>query len=385
MKKINVLYLSTTGQGGATFSLFNMINSIKEHIHPIVVFPDKNGVYQMFVDNGIECIVVPFQEEIFYAGQFRNFPTIQKCRFLGGRLRNIIKWNLFFNRCVKKKLGIRKIHIVHTNNGSVDLGPSLAKALNAKHIWHLREFQDLDFDAHPFFGWKRFYSKLYRSDAIIAITKAIAEHFHILNGQHNGMFLWNAVAKKNDAVYINNKENYICFVASLISPGKGLHDLLKAYAKSELPNAGITIRIAGEIKDSNYKKEIADLITKSGIEPHIEWLGFCKEPKKLISNAKALVMPSAYEALGRVAIEAMFYGCPTIAHNSGGPKEFIENRETGYLFNDTEELINILNHVYRNDQNNLIRKSMDFAVRNFSEETYANKILTIYKHVLGYQ
>ena len=64
MEKINVLYLSNTGKGGATFSLLNLITSVKEYITPIVVFPNTEGVYSMFVNKGIECIVVPFQEEI---------------------------------------------------------------------------------------------------------------------------------------------------------------------------------------------------------------------------------------------------------------------------------------------------------------------------------
>lgn len=383
MKKFNVLYLSTTGQGGATFSLFNMINSIKEHIRPIVVFPDTDGVYQMFADSGIECIVVPFQEEIFYAGQFRHFPLSQKVRFLGGRFRNIIRWNIFFNRRVKKKLGTTRIDIVHTNNGAVDLGPSLAKTLNARHIWHLREFQDLDFEARPFFGWKRFYSKLYDSNAVIAITKAIAQRFSVMNGANKCFVLWNGVAKKSDATCIADKDNYICFVASLISPGKGLHDLLKAYAKSTLSNAGTSLKIAGEFKDLGYKDEILELITQLGIGTHIEWLGFCNKPKGLISKAKALVMPSENEALGRVAIEAMFYGCPTIARNSGGPKEFISDKETGYLFDNVDDLAQILDNVCSTDQKKLIADSQSFAVNNFSEEVYAEKIINIYEKVVN--
>lgn len=382
MEKINVLYLSNTGKGGATFSLLNLITSVKEYITPIVVFPNTEGVYSMFVNKGIECIVVPFQEEIFYSGQFRLFGLVQKVRFLLGRFRNILTWNLLFDRRVRKKLGARKVDIVHTNNGAIDLGCSLARSLGAKHVWHLREFQDLDFEAHPFFGWKRFYSRLYASDAVIGITKAIADHFNIMSNCKNGMYIWNAVASKKDVLYIKDKENYICFIASVISPGKGLHDLLKAYSLSMLPGKGFVLKIIGRVEDDNYKRILDGLICESGIKDNIEWIGYCKSIKDVISRSKALVMPSVNEALGRVAVEAMFYGCPAIARRSGGPTEYIVDKMNGYLFDDIEDLTEILNNVCFESQDKLIIRSQEFAVDNFSEEVYALKIMNVYKKLV---
>jgi len=38
-----------------------------------------------------------------------------------------------------------------------------------------------------------------------------------------------------------------------------------------------------------------------------------------------------------VPVEAMLYGTPVIAHNSGGPKETVKNDKTGILFNELNE------------------------------------------------
>lgn len=382
MKKINVLYLSTTGKGGATYSLLNMIDAVKQYVNPIVVFPDKNGVYTDFLKKGIECIIVPFQEEIFYAGQFKEYHFIRKIRFILGRIRNLIRWNKKFNANVKKELGNRKIDIVHTNNGAVDLGVSLSKALKAKHVWHLREFQDLDFNARPFFGWKRFNSLLSESDAVICITKAIAKHFNILSNHKNGTFIWNAIAKKEDAVFIKEKSPYICFIASMISPGKGLHDLLAAFSKSELVNKNIKLVVIGRMDDPNYKQRIMNLANDLRITKLITFIDYTNSTKEIISKAMALAMPSESEALGRVMIEAMFYGCPAIARNSGGPAEYITNKKNGFLFNNTDELTEILNIVCSTNQEELIKTSQNFAINNFSEEIYANKILDVYNKVM---
>lgn len=42
--------------------------------------------------------------------------------------------------------------IVHTNSGVTDLGYPLRKVLGARHVVHLREFQDIDFGIEPLTG-----------------------------------------------------------------------------------------------------------------------------------------------------------------------------------------------------------------------------------------
>lgn len=379
---MNVIYLSTTGIGGATLSLLNMVNSVKKYVNPIVVFPDKNGIYSTYMEHGIECIVVPFQEEIFYKGSFLKYPLLQKVRFILGRIRNIMLWNTTFEKKVKAHLNGRHIDIVHTNNGAIGLGFSLARTLNTKHVWHLREFQDIDFDARPFFGWNRFYKNLYASDAVICITTAIANHFKISTNCKHGSVIWNAVASRDEAIYIKDKDNYICFVASVISFGKGLHDLLRAYALSKLKDHDIKLKIVGDINDTDYKKEIFSIVNELKLDNHIVWMGFCKNTKDIISRAKALIMPSLSEALGRVAIEGMFYGCPIIARNSGGPKEYMKDEDIGYLFNNVNELSQKLETVCFTDQTTMIERCQKFAINNFSEEVYSDKIFNLYNEIL---
>ena len=93
-------------------------------------------------------------------------------------------------------------------------------------------------------------------------------------------------------------------------------------------------------------------------------------------------MPSANEALGRVAVEAMFYGCPAVARRSGGPTEYITDKVNGYLFDGIEDLAEILNNICFESQDRLIVKSQEFAIDNFSEEVYALKIMNVYKKII---
>ena len=57
----------------------------------------------------------------------------------------------------------------------------------------------------------------------------------------------------------------------------------------------------------------------------------------LLRQTAVLVIPSAYETFGMVAIEAMAVGTPVIATMSGGPAEIIQNEETGLVCDCSDE------------------------------------------------
>jgi glycosyltransferase involved in cell wall biosynthesis len=69
---------------------------------------------------------------------------------------------------------------------------------------------------------------------------------------------------------------------------------------------------------------------------NIEFLGAVDDETlhTLYTNATALLYPVEDEDFGIVPIEAMGYGVPVIAHNSGGPRETIIDGKTGVLFDN---------------------------------------------------
>ncbi len=68
---------------------------------------------------------------------------------------------------------------------------------------------------------------------------------------------------------------------------------------------------------------------------YIKILGFIKEEKKIayLKGCKALVLATENEDFGITPLEAMFFGKPVIALNSGGFRETVINKKTGLLFN----------------------------------------------------
>jgi glycosyltransferase involved in cell wall biosynthesis len=69
------------------------------------------------------------------------------------------------------------------------------------------------------------------------------------------------------------------------------------------------------------------MTSKLGIEHKVSFEGRVSEERKidLLAGCKMLVMPSIFESLGLAAAEAMSYGKPVIASNSGGLPEVVGN------------------------------------------------------------
>jgi len=69
-----------------------------------------------------------------------------------------------------------------------------------------------------------------------------------------------------------------------------------------------------------------------------EFLGYVEEPTPLLAACRALLVPSASEGFGLVAIEAMAQATPVVGfHESGGLRDVIVNGSTGFLVDDDDE------------------------------------------------
>ena len=94
-------------------------------------------------------------------------------------------------------------------------------------------------------------------------------------------------------------------------------------------------------------------------------------------------MASECEGLGRVTAEAMFYGCPVVAHASGGTLDLVKDGITGYLFHTVDECAKLIRKVCTTDQEQVIMQAQRFAVNNLSQEIYGPKIMEVYESVLN--
>lgn len=378
MKNIRVLYICHDENefGGSVLSLINILNGIQDFVTPIILFRDKCKVSSYFEAHSFQCVYSEYNK-----WAVRPYPD--KRSFIR-RWASYIKQYLLLRNDAKKvyeDIKDLQIDIVHSNSSTYVVGYFLAKWMNAKHVWHIREILSLFFEMMPIIGWKWMRLLLRKTDQVICITEAVAKHWQIYD--YNSVSCkWDAVRKKEDACYLANKESFFLFCSNVIIEKKGAHIAIEAFAKSELWKSGYSLQIVGNIYDNDYKQRLDNLIEQYEITKYVVFLGSTNDVKSFLLKASALLMCSAYEGLGRVTVESMFYGCPVIGHNSGGTSEIITSGENGFLFNNVDECCELIKMVVTNNVEDVIMKAQLFAKNHFSEEEYGKFIMSVYNKII---
>lgn len=113
-----------------------------------------------------------------------------------------------------------------------------------------------------------------------------------------------------------------------LSEQKGLTYLLQAMPKiiKKLPNTNLII--AGEGPDENELKEEAK---KLNIDKNVFFIGPRMDMNKILKFIDIFILPSIWEGLPMIILEAMAAGCPIIATAVGGNATAIHNGVNGRL------------------------------------------------------
>src|ERR1700691_225263 len=102
----------------------------------------------------------------------------------------------------------------------------------------------------------------------------------------------------------------------------------------------VRIRFAGEPGSRTQQAECVHAARKLKLNDRIEWLGGVSEDRKrdLYAHCLGVVFPPADEDYGCVTLEAMLSSKPVITcSDSGGPLEFVLDRQTGLVAQPTSE------------------------------------------------
>lgn len=374
--KYKILFLSHEqgkGIGGSTYSLFQMIKSLEGKIDAVVVSRPGDAL-NFLREKGIKCYVpkFPIRLQVWYKKKSHWGIIERVIRIVYHYLMNVLASVCLFYRFRGK------IDIVHTNSAVLDVGFIVAKFLHAKHVWHLREFMNLDHDLEPLLGWNRVYKLSQKSDAIVSISHSIAEHYRI---DALGTVIYDAVFKEADIREIQAKEKYFLYAGGG-KIKKGLFDAIRVFQFFSMEHPEYQLYITGNIK----KEELVRLEKILMNNQNVVLLGFRPDLDELMRKASAFWMCSHFEALGRVTIEAMFYGCPVIGFDSAGTSELIQNGITGWLYKNDDDFLYCINKIVEDSNNTIetiVQQAQRFALETFSEEVYRKKIIDLYNNIMS--
>jgi glycosyltransferase involved in cell wall biosynthesis len=162
---------------------------------------------------------------------------------------------------------------------------------------------------------------------------------------------------------------------------KGVDILLQALAT--LPQTD-TLLIAGE---GSERQALVDLTVALGLAERVEFLGFRSDVQRLMEQADCVVLPSRWEGLPLVALEAMAVAAPVVATTVGGIPEVVEHAVTGWLVppEDPVHLARALSQVLsdRPVARQVGRQARKRIIESYSVTHAAQKTMRLYAELLG--
>ncbi|GGZ38014.1 glycosyl transferase family 1 [Echinicola pacifica] len=177
-------------------------------------------------------------------------------------------------------------------------------------------------------------------NAVVGISNSIlskfTQHDYFQNALQARIFnTRNIPDKGNRPHWIKGKPLKFGYLGTL-SQIKGLEWLMESFKEMSFP---AELLIAGSGKEE-YVNQLKSLATDQ-----IQFVGYVN-PAEFLQEIDVLVVPSLWEEpLGMVAIEALAYHRPVIAHKSGGLQETVKDKENGlYCYaNHPESLTEAMN------------------------------------------
>lgn len=374
---MNILYvISATFMGGATISFLTLIKGIKEKgINVFVIIPDDRKEFTMVLNKlGIKYFVTSID--------FSVYPRVKSKWDYIRFTKNLFHKFYRIRKAEKEIIQIVKsldIDIIHTNVGPIRVGYNCAKKLKIPHVWHIREYGDLDFNMHEI-PTKSYFQKLLKNSYVITITQDLLR-YNKLESSPNACVIYNGVMCKKEASYNPLKEKYF-LCASRISPEKGIHEVIKIFGEFCKNNKDFKLKILGAGADA-YINELKRIAKEAGCLERVEFLGFQKNIKDYMTKATALVVASKSEGFGRMTAEAYFCGCLVVGRNTAGTKEIL-NETGGFPFNNSQEMLEQLVNVSELDANkykNMAMYAQHKAIELYSNESYIDSVYELYEKI----
>jgi glycogen(starch) synthase len=119
----------------------------------------------------------------------------------------------------------------------------------------------------------------------------------------------------------------VVFLGRLVR-SKGVDTLVQAVARLRAQEAEVVL-----VGDGPARAEVEAAARRLGVSERVHVTGFVPHDRTpaVLASADLLVLPSFYEELGTVLVEALQVGLPTVATRVGGVPEVVEHERNGLL------------------------------------------------------
>lgn len=342
-KKIKIIYiLPSMARGGAERFLLDLLNNLdREKFSPSIILFKTKG-------------------EWFDELSSLNLPiyTFTKTTLLG--IGNF--WEIY--QIIKRV----KPQIVHTQLGG-DIRGRLAATLA-----HVKIIISTEQNINKGEAWWQHLAKIISSfwvDSVVAISPAVATDMrqrYFLAAKKCELIVPNGINLQKFPYQENRPLQKTILVGAIgrLTEQKGFDLLISAWQKLNPQNAKLFIAGSGEDQEALQAQ-----IQSSKLEKSIELIGDISDTPNFYSKLNLLVIPSRWEGLGIVALEAGACGVPVIASDIDGLKDII-NVNTGWpvTASNVKKLVDVL-IIALNSLDSELTKNKQRSLRALVESTYS--------------
>ena len=173
------------------------------------------------------------------------------------------------------------------------------------------------------------------------------------------------ISNFNQAKEFDRNDIKIGYIGRMVKE-KGLRELINALVILKLKYPNIKLILAG---DGKYIDKLKSLAKKLLVENNIVFLGEVNDSRNFYNIVEILVLPSYFEAMPLVLIEAMAAGTVAVASNVGCISEIIVDGYNGFLLSKVSpDLIaqSVIRLIESNELVSKCRRNAYETSRNFS-------------------
>jgi glycosyltransferase involved in cell wall biosynthesis len=323
---------------GANRSLLSLIDGLAPlGAQSFAILPNEGSIIPALNERAIPYLVVShkYWSSVFAAGEGMLKRSVRYAKWKKKAFGRLLT-NLNILPQVAHQLKEWDIDLIYTNSSVSPLGAFAASWMRKPHVWHLREFGDLDYNLTLDWGRTLTNFVLRRASAQICISEAIRSHFNRGLVKSKCHVIYNGVATELEmdrlhraSVRTKSNGTFTFSFVGLIHPTKGHVTAIKALSllKESFPYARLLIAGGG-----GDKRPLEELALNCGVSDQVVFLGYCDNPFDVYLRSDVVLMCSKNEAMGRVTAEAMATSKPVIGYKNGGTAELILHEHNGLLY-----------------------------------------------------
>ena len=372
---LRILYVNHVGlMSGAEKSLLRLLEGLdRTAVEPFVACPD-GPLQDAAVAIDIQCLGIEVLRPRRQSGPLKLLALAWQGMRMGAELREFIRR--------------QRIDLVHANSLVAAL-LCTSRKLGVPVVWHARDLRA------PAAVVKQV---LARVAGVIAISRAVQEWVQSLRPGIPVQLIYNALgpddyhvtrprAKVREDWEMASDTPLLGNVGQLV-PWKRQDLFLRVGAEviRQVPEARLVI-VGSDLfaEHPDYVLSLHHLADELGVADHVLWVGACADVPSCLAALDVLVHTADREPLGRVIMESMAVGLPTIAFNDAGPAELIEDGVNGLLVPeaDLEAMAEAAKGVVTNLDRAVHLRDHAFArAAQFDARQQAAQVLAVYRSLL---